>query len=74
MLWDSIEGELEEKIRRLEEDKNNVDVTSQVWAEQNLYRKHKRHIQVKIYVSVMVYIRVLVLRKATFLFFQYCVK
>ncbi|MCL4126882.1 UNVERIFIED_CONTAM: hypothetical protein GTU68_021732, partial [Idotea baltica] len=39
MLWDMIKGELEEKIRRLEEDRNNVDVTSQVWAEQDLYRK-----------------------------------
>ncbi|XP_076049197.1 breast cancer metastasis-suppressor 1-like protein [Oratosquilla oratoria] len=45
MLWDSIESELEEKIRRLEEDRNNVDVTSEVWAEQNLHRRHKRHRQ-----------------------------
>lgn len=47
MLWDSIESELEDKIRRLEEDRNNVDVTSQVWAEQNLHRKRRRHRQVK---------------------------
>lgn len=46
MLWDAIESELEEKIRRLEEDRNNVDVTSQVWAEQNLHRKRRRHRQV----------------------------
>lgn len=45
MLWDTIEGELEDKIRRLEEDRNNVDVTSQVWAEQNLHRKRRRHRQ-----------------------------
>ncbi|XP_045124143.1 breast cancer metastasis-suppressor 1-like protein isoform X5 [Portunus trituberculatus] len=45
MLWDSIESELEDKIRRLEEDRNNVDVTSQVWAEQNLHRKRRRHRQ-----------------------------
>ncbi|XP_068235821.1 breast cancer metastasis-suppressor 1-like protein isoform X1 [Palaemon carinicauda] len=45
MLWDTIESELEEKIRRLEEDRNNVDVTSQVWAEQNLHRKRRRHRQ-----------------------------
>ncbi|KAK4307052.1 hypothetical protein Pmani_021158 [Petrolisthes manimaculis] len=45
MLWDSIESELEDKIRRLEEDRNNVDVTSQVWAEQNLHRKKRRHRQ-----------------------------
>ncbi|KAK7066360.1 Breast cancer metastasis-suppressor 1-like protein [Halocaridina rubra] len=44
MLWDMIESELEEKIRRLEEDRNNVDVTSQVWAEQNLCRK-RRHLR-----------------------------
>ncbi|MPC53200.1 Breast cancer metastasis-suppressor 1-like protein [Portunus trituberculatus] len=47
MLWDSIESELEDKIRRLEEDRNNVDVTSQVWAEQNLHRKRRRHRQVE---------------------------
>lgn len=46
MLWDTIESELEEKIRRLEEDRNNVDVNSQVWAEQNLHRKRRRHRQV----------------------------
>lgn len=46
MLWDLIESELEDKIRRLEEDRNNVDVTSQVWAEQNLHRKRRRHRQV----------------------------
>lgn len=46
MLWDMIESELEDKIRRLEEDRNNVDVTSQVWAEQNLHRKRRRHRQV----------------------------
>ncbi|XP_042234175.1 breast cancer metastasis-suppressor 1-like protein isoform X2 [Homarus americanus] len=45
MLWDTIESELEDKIRRLEEDRNNVDVTSQVWAEQNLHRKRRRHRQ-----------------------------
>ncbi|CAL4096547.1 unnamed protein product, partial [Meganyctiphanes norvegica] len=45
MLWDLIESELEDKIRRLEEDRNNVDVTSEVWAEQNLHRKKRRHRQ-----------------------------
>jgi len=46
MLWDLIESELEDKIRRLEEDRNNVDVTSEVWAEQNLQnRKKRRHRQ-----------------------------
>ena len=46
MLWDSIQSDLEEKIRRLEEDRNNLDVTSEVWADQNLNRKQKRRRQV----------------------------
>lgn len=47
MLWDTIEGDLEEKIRRLEEDRNNVDVTSEVWAEQNLNKKYRKQIHVR---------------------------
>ncbi|KAG8225338.1 hypothetical protein J437_LFUL005352 [Ladona fulva] len=35
---DTIHRELEEKIRRLEEDRNNVDITADLWLEQN-YRK-----------------------------------
>ncbi|XP_046982298.1 breast cancer metastasis-suppressor 1-like protein-A isoform X1 [Schistocerca americana] len=31
LLWDSIQSDLEEKIRRLEEDRNNVDITADLW-------------------------------------------
>lgn len=31
LLWDSIQCDLEEKIRRLEEDRNNVDITADLW-------------------------------------------
>ncbi|XP_015928964.1 breast cancer metastasis-suppressor 1-like protein isoform X2 [Parasteatoda tepidariorum] len=41
LMWDSISSDLEEKIRRLEEDRNSVDITS-VWIEQTIYKKGKR--------------------------------
>merc|ERR1712080_500496 len=31
LIWDSIKEDLEEKIRRLEEDKNNVDFSTGLW-------------------------------------------
>lgn len=31
LLWDSIHNDLQEKIRRLEEDKNNVDIHADLW-------------------------------------------
>lgn len=31
MLWDSIQDNLEGEIRRLEEDRNNIDVNSALW-------------------------------------------
>lgn len=42
LLWDSIKCDLEEKIRRLEEDRNSVDITSDLWNEQVNTRKNKR--------------------------------
>lgn len=42
LLWDSIKGELEDKIRRLEEDRNSIDITSDLWNEQVNHRKNKR--------------------------------
>lgn len=31
LLWDSIKDDLEEKIRMLEEDRNNVDFSAEMW-------------------------------------------
>ena len=31
LLWDSIKADLEEKIHKLEEDKNNVDFSTGLW-------------------------------------------
>ncbi|KAK7789163.1 hypothetical protein R5R35_010304 [Gryllus longicercus] len=31
LLWDSIHGELEDRIRRLEEDRSNVDLSADLW-------------------------------------------
>lgn len=42
LLWDSIECDLLEKIRRLEEDRNNVDITSDLWIEQTFNKKNKK--------------------------------
>ncbi|KFM78743.1 Breast cancer metastasis-suppressor 1-like protein-A, partial [Stegodyphus mimosarum] len=42
LLWDSIKSDLEEKIRRLEEDRNSIDITSDLWNEQVNHRKNKR--------------------------------
>merc|ERR1711972_102566 len=33
-LYDSIKNDIEEKIRKLEEDRNNVDIASDLWLEQ----------------------------------------
>lgn len=40
LIWDSIKEDLEEKIRRLEEDKNNVDFSTGLW--EQTARKAKR--------------------------------
>lgn len=42
LLWDSIKSELEDKIRRLEEDRNSIDITSDLWNEQVLHRKKRK--------------------------------
>jgi len=43
LLYDSIKSDSEEKIRRLEEDRNN-DFTSELWLETALKRKNKKSI------------------------------
>lgn len=42
LLKDSIKCELEEKIRHLEEDRNSIDITSDLWNEQVNHKKNKR--------------------------------
>uniref|UniRef100_T1JDS8 Breast cancer metastasis-suppressor 1-like protein-A n=1 Tax=Strigamia maritima TaxID=126957 RepID=T1JDS8_STRMM len=42
ILRDTIQSELEEKIRRLEEDKNNIDITSDLKNEQANHKKNRR--------------------------------
>ncbi|XP_067011932.1 breast cancer metastasis-suppressor 1-like protein [Anabrus simplex] len=39
LLWDSIHGDLEDNIRRLEEDRNNVDINADLWLEEQNYGK-----------------------------------
>ncbi|XP_053392312.1 breast cancer metastasis-suppressor 1-like protein-A [Mercenaria mercenaria] len=42
LLFDSIKSELEEKIRRLEEDRHNIDISSDLWNESQSQKKNKR--------------------------------
>lgn len=42
ILYDSIKSELEEKIRRLEEDRHNIDISSDLWNESQSSKKNKR--------------------------------
>jgi breast cancer metastasis-suppressor 1-like protein len=37
LLWDSIKADLEEKIHKLEEDKNNVDFSTGLWEQTSRY-------------------------------------
>ena len=43
LLWDSIKADLEEKIHKLEEDKNNVDFTTGLWEETSCEIAKKRN-------------------------------
>lgn len=42
LLRDLLKSELEEKIRRLEEDRNSVDLTADFWPEQVTHKKNRR--------------------------------
>lgn len=42
LLFDSIKSDLEEKIRRLEEDRHNIDISSDLWNESQSQKKNKR--------------------------------
>ncbi|XP_068609738.1 breast cancer metastasis-suppressor 1-like protein-A [Brachionichthys hirsutus] len=42
LLFDTVQSELEEKIRRLEEDRHSVDITSELWNDGLHARKNKK--------------------------------
>ncbi|MBN3288090.1 BM1LA protein, partial [Polyodon spathula] len=42
LLFDTVQSELEEKIRRLEEDRHNIDITSELWNDEIQSRKNKK--------------------------------
>uniref|UniRef100_H2SD45 BRMS1 like transcriptional repressor b n=1 Tax=Takifugu rubripes TaxID=31033 RepID=H2SD45_TAKRU len=42
LLFDTVQSELEEKIRRLEEDRHSIDITSELWNDGIHSRKNKK--------------------------------
>nr|XP_020472593.1 breast cancer metastasis-suppressor 1-like protein-A isoform X2 [Monopterus albus] len=42
LLFDTVQSELEEKIRRLEEDRHSIDITSELWNDELHSRKNKK--------------------------------
>lgn len=42
LLFDTVQSELEEKIRRLEEDRHSIDITSELWSDGLHSRKSKK--------------------------------
>ncbi|XP_073340230.1 breast cancer metastasis-suppressor 1-like protein-A isoform X1 [Pagrus major] len=42
LLFDTVQSELEEKIRRLEEDRHSIDITSELWNDEVTGRKKRR--------------------------------
>ncbi|XP_069029119.1 breast cancer metastasis-suppressor 1-like protein-A isoform X2 [Embiotoca jacksoni] len=42
LLFDTVQSELEEKIRRLEEDRHSIDITSELWNDEVSGRKKRR--------------------------------
>uniref|UniRef100_W5MRS9 BRMS1 like transcriptional repressor a n=1 Tax=Lepisosteus oculatus TaxID=7918 RepID=W5MRS9_LEPOC len=42
LLFDTVQNELEEKIRRLEEDRHSIDITSELWNDELQSRKNKK--------------------------------
>uniref|UniRef100_A0AAY4AZE6 Breast cancer metastasis-suppressor 1-like protein-A n=1 Tax=Denticeps clupeoides TaxID=299321 RepID=A0AAY4AZE6_9TELE len=42
LLFDTVQSELEEKIRRLEEDRHSIDITSGLWSDELQTRRSKR--------------------------------
>ncbi|XP_062324708.1 breast cancer metastasis-suppressor 1-like protein-A isoform X1 [Osmerus eperlanus] len=42
LLFDTVQSELEEKIRRLEEDRHSIDITSELWNDELQSRRSKK--------------------------------
>ncbi|XP_003471938.1 breast cancer metastasis-suppressor 1-like protein [Cavia porcellus] len=42
LLYDTVQSELEEKIRRLEEDRHSIDISSELWNDELQSRKKKK--------------------------------
>ncbi|KAM4543049.1 breast cancer metastasis-suppressor 1-like protein-A isoform 1-T2 [Odontesthes bonariensis] len=42
LLFDTVQSELEEKIRRLEEDRQSIDITSELWSDELSGKKKRR--------------------------------
>lgn len=42
LLYDSVKSDLEDKIRRLEEDRHNIDISSDLWHESHISKKNKK--------------------------------
>ncbi|XP_069494530.1 breast cancer metastasis-suppressor 1-like protein isoform X2 [Ambystoma mexicanum] len=42
LLYDTVQSELEEKIRRLEEDRHSIDITSELWNDEIQCRKKRK--------------------------------
>ncbi|XP_056867673.1 breast cancer metastasis-suppressor 1-like protein-A [Takifugu flavidus] len=42
LLFDTVQNELEEKIRRLEEDRHSIDITSELWTDEVSGKKKRR--------------------------------
>ena len=51
LIWDAIHSDLQEKIRRLEEDKNNVDIHADLWLNSS-GRRRRNHTERRRAVSV----------------------
>lgn len=51
LVWDCIHGELQDKIRRLEEDRNNVDIHADLWLNSS-GRRRRNHTERRRAVSV----------------------
>ncbi|XP_060069933.1 breast cancer metastasis-suppressor 1-like protein-A [Ylistrum balloti] len=43
ILFDTVKQDLEEKIRRLEEDRHNIDISSDLWNESQFMKKNKKN-------------------------------
>ncbi|XP_071867470.1 breast cancer metastasis-suppressor 1-like protein isoform X2 [Bombus fervidus] len=51
LIWDCIHNDLQEKIRRLEEDRNNVDIHADLWLNSN-GRRRRNHTERRRAISV----------------------